>query len=86
MGAAVGLVFPGFYVAGSRMMGDDARVSPLLIAAGLAGGISLPLILGAVMRFQGDGILFPLVAALMLASAACALAAHGRIGRETAAA
>ncbi|HMO07342.1 MAG TPA: hypothetical protein PKD10_06795 [Paracoccaceae bacterium] len=72
MGAAAGLFFPAFYMAGVGQMGSDARVAPTLIAAGLAGGISAPLIMGAVMGAIGNGILFALVAVLTLAAAAMA--------------
>lgn len=83
-GAAAGLIFPGFYVAGSRLMGEDARVAPLLISAGLAGGISAPLLLGAAMAWFGNAIFFPVIAALMLAVAACALVALPRLGSASA--
>lgn len=53
LGACVGLFFPGFYVAASRVMGDDPRVSPTIIAAGLVGGIVAPIVLGALMPVLG---------------------------------
>ncbi len=54
MGACVALFFPGFYVAASRALGNDPRVSPTIIAAGLVGGISAPIILAALMPSLGQ--------------------------------
>lgn len=74
MGAAAALFFPAFYMAGAVQMGADARVAPLLVASGLAGGIVAPLVMGAIMGETGNGIFFALVAALTLAAAALAWA------------
>lgn len=64
MGAAASLYFPAFYVSSVRLMGDHPRVTPTVIAAGLAGGISAPVLLGAVMAQMGDAVFFPVIAAL----------------------
>ncbi len=62
MGACAGLFFPGFYVAAARVMGNDPRVTPTIIAAGLAGGISSPVLLSSVMDRLGDHGFFWIIA------------------------
>lgn len=65
MGGFAGLFFPAFYMAGAVQMGQDPRVSSLLIAAGMAGGISAPLVLGLVMGASGAGSFFALISVLV---------------------
>ncbi|MFM2389520.1 MAG: hypothetical protein RLZZ437_1075 [Pseudomonadota bacterium] len=77
MGACVGLFFPGFYVAASRVMGDDPRVSPTIIAAGLVGGIFAPIILGNLVHLLGDHGFFWVTALL-----ACGTAIAGWLVRR----
>jgi MFS transporter, FHS family, glucose/mannose:H+ symporter len=72
MGAAAGLFFPGFYVAASRVMGDDPRVTPTIIAAGLVGGISSPVLLGGIMGQFGDHGFFWLIALIATVTAIAA--------------
>ncbi len=67
MGAFAGLLFPGFYVAATEAMGDDPRVSPTIIAAGLAGGIALPLLAGPLLPVIGAPGFFALLLTLALA-------------------
>ena len=74
MGGAAALFFPAFYMAGVGQMGSDARVTPLLVASGLVGGIFAPLGMGAVMGTVGNGVFFALVAGLTLGAAALAWA------------
>lgn len=69
-GACVGLFFPGFYVAASRAMGDDPRVSPTIIAAGLVGGIFAPIILGFLMPSLGQFGFFWIIALAAVLTAA----------------
>ncbi len=85
MGAFAGLFFPGFYVAGAALMGNDRRVGPTLIAAGLAGGISAPVLLSRVMQARGDAVLFAVLAAVGLGVAAAALTMRRGVNREAAA-
>lgn len=73
MGAFAGLFFPGFFVTASRIMGDDPRVTPTIIAAGLVGGISSPVILGWLVEGMGERGFFQIVAGVTLATAAVAL-------------
>ena len=68
LGACVGLFFPGFYVAAARVMGDDPRVSPTIIAAGLIGGIAAPILLGFVMPHLGAYGFFWIVAGVTFAT------------------
>jgi MFS transporter, FHS family, glucose/mannose:H+ symporter len=69
IGACVGLFFPGFYVAASRVMGDDPRVSPTIIGAGLVGGILAPIILGFVLPSLGGTGFFWVVGLASLCTA-----------------
>ena len=86
MGAFAGLFFPGFFVTASRLMGDDPRVTPTIIAAGLVGGISSPVILGMLVDDLGDRGFFQIIAALTVLTAAVALLLLRRLNRETLAA
>jgi MFS transporter, FHS family, glucose/mannose:H+ symporter len=69
MGGCAGLFFPGFYVAAARVMGDDPRVTPTIVAAGLVGGITSPVLLGSVMGWLGDHGFFWLIAVIATATA-----------------
>ena len=73
MGAPAGLFFPGFYVTASGKMGEDLRVPPTIIAAGLVGGISAPLIAAPLMVGMGERGFFWLVAGVTLALTVAAL-------------
>ena len=86
MGAFSGLFFPGFFVTASRLMGDDPRVTPTIIAAGLVGGISSPVILGMLVDDLGERGFFQIIAALTVLTAAVALLLLRRLNRETLAA
>jgi fucose permease len=72
MGLCVGLFFPTFYVAAAKVMGDDPRVSPTIIAAGLVGGISGPMMIGAVMGHLGQTGFFWVIAVLAAITAGLA--------------
>jgi MFS transporter, FHS family, glucose/mannose:H+ symporter len=73
MGGFAALFFPAFYMSGVAQMGQDPRVSPVLISAGLVGGISSPLIMGGIMAQVGAGAFFALVAMLVGGTAMLAL-------------
>lgn len=81
MGGLAALFFPGFYMTGVAQMGEDARVTPTLIAAGLAGGIASPVLVGAVMAQAGDTAFFPVIALVALCTAGAALALLRRMNR-----
>jgi MFS family permease len=79
MGAPAGLFFPGFYVTASGRMGEDLRVPPTIVAAGLVGGIGAPLILAPLMAGMGERGFFWAIAAVLLALALVAMAAGRRM-------
>ncbi|ESW59753.1 MAG: hypothetical protein Q27BPR15_15720 [Rhodobacter sp. CACIA14H1] len=82
MGAFAGLFFPGFFVTASRIMGDDPRVTPTIIAAGLVGGISSPVILGWLVGGMGDRGFFQIVAGVTLVTAFISLLLLRRYNAE----
>jgi hypothetical protein len=67
-------------------MGDDPKVTPTIIGAGLVGGISSPVILGMLVDDMGDRGFFQIIAALTLLTAGAALVLLRRLNRETRAA
>lgn len=69
MGMFAGMFFPSSYVTASRKMGEDPRVAPSIIAAGLVGGIIAPLVLSPFLGQMGDRGFFWVVAAVTGASA-----------------
>ena len=73
MGAPTGLFFPGYYVTASGKMGEDLRVPPTIIAAGLIGGIGAPLIVAPLMADMGERGFFWLIAGVTLALALAAM-------------
>lgn len=81
MGACVGLFFPGFYVAASRVMGEDMRTAPTIIAAGLVGGIAAPIILGAMMGAMGERGFFWVIAGVTLVTTLAAGVVAPRVPR-----
>jgi fucose permease len=78
MGACAALLFPGFYVAATQLMGDDPRVSPTIIAAGLVGGIFLPMVIGPLLPVLGAAGFFALILLLALAMVMLGLAYGAR--------
>jgi hypothetical protein len=71
-GAGAGLFFPSFYVAASRVMGDDPRTPSVIIAGGLVGGILTPILLGNLMEHIGGTGFFWLLAAATTGAAIAA--------------
>lgn len=61
MGISASLFFHGFFVTGTRKMGRDARVPPLVIGSGLVGAIVLPLICAQLIGGMGERGFFWLV-------------------------
>ncbi|MES2846829.1 MAG: MFS transporter [Pseudomonadota bacterium] len=82
MGGFAGLFFPGFYVTATRAMGDHPRVAPTIIAAGLVGGISSPVILGALVGGMGERGFFWIIAGLTGATTAAAMLMMRRLNRD----
>ncbi len=71
IGLCTGVFFPSFFITASRLMGDDPRVTPTIIAAGLVGGILSPVLVGAIIDTLGPRGFF-WVAGCALAAAALA--------------
>lgn len=69
LGACAGMFFPGGYVTATRKMGEDPRVPPTIIAAGLVGGIAAPLILSPFLEAMGERGFFWIIA--MVTGALC---------------
>lgn len=72
-GAFASLIFPAYFVEGMARMGHGPRVSPLIIAGGLVGGIGMPFVLARVAEVMGPNGLFLLLAGLASATAVVAL-------------
>lgn len=85
LGTCTALFFPGFYVAASKRIGDDPRTAPLIIAAGLVGGILAPPILSALMPMLGPRGFFWLILVIATTTAAAAWTVSIRPARKTAA-
>ncbi len=81
LGAAAGLFFPNCYVAACRQMGTDPRVTPTIIAAGLVGGISAPVLVGQVLGGMGERGFFQIVGTVCLLTAVAGFALRGRMNR-----
>ncbi len=79
MGAPAGLFFPGYYVTASGKMGEDLRVPPTIIAAGLIGGIGAPLIVAPLMAAMGERGFFWLIAGVTVALTMASLLALRRM-------
>lgn len=73
MGVSAGMFFPGYFVAAAGKMGDDPRVTPLILSAGLAGGIGAPFLLGALMAGLGERGFFWLLVGITVPTALVAL-------------
>lgn len=81
LGLCTGLFFPNFYVAASRVLGDDPRVSPLIIGAGLIGGIFAPILLGLFMQDLGERGFFWVIATVAASTTLAALAVGRGLAR-----
>ena len=74
MGVAAGLFFQGEYVTATRKMGDDPRVSPVILGVGLAGAVVSPLIYARFMDALGPHGFFWLVGGVAAVTTALSLA------------
>lgn len=81
MGVAAGLFFQGAYVTATRKMGDDPRVSPVILAVGLVGAIVSPLIYAHFMDSLGPHGFFWLVAGVATLATLAALALYREMMR-----
>lgn len=73
MGISAGMFFPGVFVTAARKMGDDPRVTPVILWAGLVGGIGLPPLLSALSAGMGPLGFFWLMLAIVVPTAIAAL-------------
>ena len=73
MGASTGVFFPAFYVTASRRMREDVRVPPTIVASGLVGAITAPLLLAPFGAALGERGFFMLVAGILLAASLAAV-------------
>ena len=62
MGFFAGVFFPGYFVTAVAKMGDDPRVSPVILATAQIGVVSVPLIVARLLPLMGDRGYFWLVA------------------------
>ncbi len=76
MGIAAGLFFQGEYVTATRKMGDDPRVSPVILAVGLVGAIVSPPIYARFMDNFGPHGFFWLVAAVAAMTTALSMMSY----------
>ncbi len=61
-GGFVGLSFPAFFVWGTRLLGEDTRMSAAILLSGLTGMAVGPFIIGAILRVTGMETLFAVIA------------------------
>jgi hypothetical protein len=76
MGIAAGLFFQGEYVTATRKMGDDPRVSPVILGVGLVGAIVSPPIYAWFMDALGPHGFFWLVAGMAGVTTALSLISY----------
>jgi fucose permease len=86
LGFFSGFFFPGYYVTATAKMGDDPRVSPVILATAQIGVVSVPLIVARLLPLMGDRGFFWLIFAMALGVSLCALASYRRMARITPAA
>ena len=76
MGVSAGLFFQGEYVTATRKMGDDPRVSPIILGVGLIGAILSPLAYARLMDMADPHGFFWLVAGVAGAATLAGLASY----------
>ncbi|MES2432403.1 MAG: MFS transporter [Pseudomonadota bacterium] len=54
LGFCAGMFFPTEYVTATRKMGDNSRVAPTIIGAGLVGGVIAPLLMSPFLESMGQ--------------------------------
>lgn len=74
-GAFAATIFPGYFVEGMARMGNGPRVSPLIVAGGLAGGIVMPWLLARLVEGMGPLGFFIVMAVMAAGVTLAALAA-----------
>lgn len=79
MGASAGVFFPGYYVTASAKMGEDIRVPPTIVAAGLVGAIGMPAMLAPLVASMGERGFFQIIAGVLVALSLAALIARPKM-------
>ena len=79
MGAAAGLLFPGYFVTAVARMGNDSRVSPVILATTQIGAVTFPLLVAQVVPMMGDRGFFWLVALTSASLGLVGLASYRRV-------
>jgi hypothetical protein len=77
-GAAVGVMFPAYFVAAAQALGSDERTAAMVIIPCQIGAVAGPALVAAVLAATGAAALFKVLAAVALAGALAALAALAR--------
>jgi fucose permease len=72
MGFASGYIFHGEYLTGLRRMGGTTRVSAILLAAGMAGAIVLPVLISQLLAGLGPKGFFQIILGIALTAAVLA--------------
>ena len=81
IGIAAGLFFPGYYVTGTALLGNDPRVSPFLIGVAQVGAMLLPLGLAQTIEPLGQRGFFWVAAGLTLGLSVVAALVYPRLSR-----
>ncbi len=81
IGLAAGMFFPGYYVTGTALMGDDPRVSPFLIGIAQVGAMILPMVLAQTIEPFGPRGFFWVTGGLTLALSGLAALSFGPFSR-----
>ncbi len=79
IGACAGLFFPPYFVCATQLMGNNPRITPIIVAGGLVGGISAPPLMGIILGMAGEQSFFWLMAGLMLIAATLGMLFRARL-------
>jgi fucose permease len=77
-GAAVGMIFPSYFVAASARYGTDDRVASIILVAVYVGAVAVPAAAVLAMGKLGAGALFGLLALVCVVAAGLAMTAAAR--------
>ena len=77
-GAFVGMIFPAFYVWAIGILGEDPRMTAMILTVALLGGALAPIALRPILAQTGEAAVFWIVAAVGLSLAALFGALHRR--------
>lgn len=81
MGFFAGMFFPGYFVTAVAKMGDDSRVSPVILGTAQIGVVSVPLIVARLLPLMGERGYFWLIAGTAALVSLLALASYRRMSR-----